>query len=68
MRTKVLVFEREPSVRGARRVATFEVDGRSVDHRGAAAIERAAGGGRKVVGMSHGPRGIVVYVAPRSPS
>ena len=62
MRSTVNVFERGPRV-AAKRIASFDVEGTTIDDLAAAARQKLAA--RRVVGLSHGPRAITVYVAPR---
>lgn len=62
MKVTVNVFERGPA-RAAKKIASFEVEGRTADDRAKAARGKLAA--RKVIGLSHGPRAITAYVAPR---
>lgn len=62
MKATVNVFERGPR-KAARKIASFEVEGATIDELGAAARSKLSA--RVVVGLSHGPRAITAYVAPR---
>lgn len=57
----VTVFEKAPG-RSARKIGQFQVSAKTVDGRAAEARGKIK---REVRSLSHGPRGIVIYVHPR---